>query len=186
MRINPRLMKDFAWSWLVVLLAATIMAAGAFGPFGVPDHAHAHADPSRPVVGMFLNVYKYPELQTTKLACDGTDVINFSAIRIEAHAVMDDSPEWRNVNAEHWTARVTYRGPDPQGSTNNQGVLRTVKLWDNLWHNQNTPGGGQTMEFTQSNHYRPLDGFQEITVDLIGSITGNTFQIVCPFTVDIP
>jgi hypothetical protein len=167
---------------LLSLVIAGLVAVVAFGSGLAP--VDAHADPNRPVVGLDLRVYKYPEFQTTRLACDGTDIVTFSSIRIEPIVVLDPAPEWKGVNGEHWSVRIVVKGGDPQGSVDNQGNPRVVLLWDALWRNQNTPAPTVAMEASQSNTYRPLDGPAEIFVQVIGSVTGNTFTSVCPFTVD--
>lgn len=164
-----------------------------------------HPEAQRPIVGMELNLYQYPDKAGTLLeACDGTEVFSVQNMRIEIDAILDNGPEWRGSGdpSEHYDVDITVRAPFPgRGGREIQRVL-----WSTNWDHENAPphqglrgpfqGGtppsdgstdGGRHEVTQSVQWNMqrlgLWGTWTITASVEGNESGNDWEVSCDFLV---
>ena len=137
----------------------------------VPASATHVNEPTAPITNMTVRVFKYAS-GLPDLNCDGTDVIDFSNLRIEPTVTTTAFP------SEHFAVRVHVLGPAPRSN-----FERLERIWDVRWNHQNIaphPGFGGKKVF-ELNFYNQLDGPYRVDVTLTGSESGNIFTFSCPW-----
>jgi hypothetical protein len=168
-----------------LVLAAVLAFLAGCAPV---DAAHVN-EPASPVTGLTVDVYNY---QTgVRVACDGTQTVNWPSVRIEPHATFAGAP------SEHWMATVEVFAAHPGSPID----VTTIKpwsrtptdrpasafqlAWDEQWRHQNAPphvATGTMMEVTQSNHYfRGATGTYLVRVSVKGDVSGRDLVAACAF-----
>lgn len=144
--------------------AAAAFVAGLVVMASVPAIAHHVSEPTAPIQSLQLRLAQYGDTSTT-LACDGTDVVTFDTLRIEAYAQVAAVP------SEHFTVRLTVHSTDRAAN------------WYALWHHQNVaPHGRLRSEIVQSQQSLGHGAHDwEVTVLVVGSESGLRFEESCPF-----
>lgn len=159
-----------------VLFVAFILALIAVAVPVMGDHV---SEPTAPVTGLTVRIYRYTDPQRTLLKCDGTDRITFDTVRIEPGVSVASKP------SEHFTVtqNVTFT------ERLNGQAATTFKQWSSRWSHQNAPAhsfGGADLakpwEVAQTNQYlEGRLGFWIVEHQIIGEESGVVFNHRCVF-----
>lgn len=162
------------------LIAAALM--GLLLGIASPVPAAHVTEPQRPIGDLTLHAYRYPDTSTI-IPCDGSGVVSWDNLRIEARLTNGSWSGDPAAASEHFTVRLEYSATRPIN-----GRLLMRRSWDALWRHQNIAPHGQVMEIVQSNNYATLSspGPAQIFVQVVGDETGTVRSITCPFTVAAP
>ena len=118
---------------------------------------------------------KYPD-KSTRLACDGNDVVDFNQIRIHINV---DVGKARADPSEHWDMSMKVLNTTAQDIVGGH----YVSLWEVKWLHQNFGPHTKGNRAAISNIWN-LDrhiGLWEVRVTLKGLESGNEFDFVCLF-----
>lgn len=155
---------------------------GALLTVSIPVVAHHVLEPVAPIESLALRLYQYPHQSATLFKCDGTDSVNWDAIRIETDVLVNAVP------SEHWEQRLIV-------SQITNGSAR--KIWDAFWRHQNQgahrnpPNNSSTriaqrlMESSQNNQYQLQEhiGMWQVTTIVEGAESLRHFEATCIFEV---
>lgn len=154
----------------------------------VPVVAHHALEPTAPVVGLELRIYNYGlGIQTTRLACDGLDVIDWKQVRIETDVTVEAVP------SEHWDQELRVSMVDRFVD----GQPRGRRAWDSFWRHQNQGAhrnppdnssvrvASTEMESSENNQYQLQDhlGFWLVETTLDGLESDRHLEASCLFRV---
>ncbi len=155
---------------------ASGLVVGMLLVLSAPAVATHVQEPTTPEVqGLTVVMLKYPD-KTTRLACDGSDVVDFDQMRVHINV---DVGKARANPSEHWDMKM--------------GVLNTTvedivdahytSLWSVEWLHQNFKPHMKGNRAARSNLWN-LDrhiGLWEVRISVKGLESGNTFDFVCLF-----
>lgn len=157
--------------YFAALAASIALIAGP----AIADHV---TEPTAPVTGLFLKVYKYTDPLNTMMRCDGTDRITFDQVRIEPGVSVAGKP------SEHYTVNVNVAFAE---SLSGRAAV-TFKQWGASWKHQNVAphaNGGtaekprEVAEVNQWLHGRL--GFWIVETSVTGEESGAAFTRSCTF-----
>lgn len=161
---------------------------GLFIVVAVPAVAHHALEPTAPVADLNLRIYNYGlGIQTTRLACDGSDVIDWKQVRIETDVLVEAVP------SEHWDQELRVSMIDRFVD----GQPRGRRAWDSFWRHQNQGAhrnppdnssvrvASKEMESSENNQYQLQDhlGFWLVETTLDGLESGRHLEASCLFRV---
>lgn len=158
---------------------AVALVLGAMLGLSVPAIGDHVTEPTAPVTGLFLKVYKYTDPQNTMMRCDGTDQITFDQVRIEPGISVAGKP------SEHYTVNMNVTFAE---SLSGRAHI-TFKQWGNTWKHQNVgphASGGLVgkppAEVAQANQWlHGRLGFWTVETSVLGEESGAVFERSCTF-----
>lgn len=159
--------------------ALFIALALALTAIAVPSMADHVSEPTAPVTGLTVALYKYTDRANTLMRCDGTDQITFDTVRVEPGVSVASKP------SEHFTVHQSVTFTERL----NGKASTTFRQWGSLWRHQNAPahsvGGGsldRPWEVAETNQYlEGRLGFWIIEHRVIGEESGALFEHRCVF-----
>lgn len=155
------------------------LALGLLLGLSVPVVADHVSEPTTPVTGLTVALYRYTDPQNTMMRCDGTDRITFDTVRIEPGVSAASKP------SEHFTVHQVVTFTEQL----NGKAITTFKQWGTTWRHQNASAhsfGGidlsKPWEVAETNQYlEGRLGFWIVEHRLIGEESGATFEHRCVF-----
>lgn len=158
-------------SYFAALASLLVLVAGPV----IGDHV---IEPTAPVTGMQLFLYKYTSPTTTLMRCDGTDRITFDQVRIEPRISVAAKP------SEHYTVNIQVTFAE---SLSGRAAI-TFRQWGLTWSHQNvgphTKGGSveKPWEVAQVNQWlHGRLGFWTVNATVTGEESGAVFERSCTF-----
>lgn len=154
-----------------------LVMVGLFVGLSLPAVADHVSEPTAPITGVGIRVFDYPNA-VTMLRCDGTDVALFDEARVELDVRSDTKP------SEHFTAIREYYLAVPDRRGRLLAPYKDQTVWEHSNVPPHTPTEGKNWEHVQSNHrFEDYTGPFTFRFRVTGDESGNTFEVVCPFTV---
>ncbi len=132
-------------------------------------------EPTTPIQGLTVIMLKYPD-KATRLACDGTDVIDFNQMRVHINV---DVGKARANASEHWDMKMTVLNTTVEDIVDGH----YTSLWSAEWLHQNFEPHMKGNRVAVSNIWN-LDrhiGLWEVRIEVEGLESGNAFNFVCLF-----